>query len=353
MGCYGCGSEFGSESKLCPECAQKKQREIEHYRHKSKKLLEKYEAENPQREKRFRQFKIALAVCILPAAVILYYGVRQIYLEPVKVEASAGDLDPAKKPCPPDSLKKEAGQCGCNEPDADSDADGTADCKDLCPDDPKKIDPGWCGCLAGDEDRDADGIPDCKDTCPDDPRKTAPGACGCGRVDIDTDGDGIMDCDDNCPFAANRDQADTDANGIGDRCERESLVSASACLAGSSGGDIKQKSADGKVMASVFQFSVPGPEPEGKISLSGLDKATSRVNVRAYKYRSDEEFFNKIVTLPGSLPLTEWEKGNYELGIFESTTSSQPARGRFCIKVLDSQQKPVAVRVVEREVVGR
>jgi ELWxxDGT repeat protein len=35
----------------------------------------------------------------------------------------------------------------------------------------------------------------------------------------DSDGDGVIDPADNCPRAANQDQADADANGIGDACQ--------------------------------------------------------------------------------------------------------------------------------------
>ena len=38
------------------------------------------------------------------------------------------------------------------------------------------------------------------------------------RAGIDRDGDGVLDGADNCPDVANPDQADRDANGIGDRC---------------------------------------------------------------------------------------------------------------------------------------
>ena len=40
-----------------------------------------------------------------------------------------------------------------------------------------------------------------------------------GTIPIDRDGDGIEDAADNCPDTANADQADTDADGIGDACE--------------------------------------------------------------------------------------------------------------------------------------
>lgn len=54
--------------------------------------------------------------------------------------------------CPDDPDKLEAGQCGCNNPDTDSDGDTSADCVDECPDDPNKTEPGECGCGLLDED---------------------------------------------------------------------------------------------------------------------------------------------------------------------------------------------------------
>ncbi len=48
--------------------------------------------------------------------------------------------------CPDDPEKDAPGQCGCGQPDDDSDGDLTADCNDLCPDEPTKTEPGVCGC---------------------------------------------------------------------------------------------------------------------------------------------------------------------------------------------------------------
>jgi hypothetical protein len=39
------------------------------------------------------------------------------------------------------------------------------------------------------------------------------------RVAVDADADGLLDGDDNCPLTANGDQADVDANGLGDECD--------------------------------------------------------------------------------------------------------------------------------------
>ncbi len=121
--------------------------------------------------------------------------------------------------CPDDPDKTAPGVCGCGVADTDIDGDGSPDCLDECPFDPDKIEPGVCGCGATEVDSDGDGIPDCVDGCPDDPHKHDPGVCGCGHSDLDTDNDGVPDCIDNCPFVANRDQTDSNSNGIGDACE--------------------------------------------------------------------------------------------------------------------------------------
>jgi hypothetical protein len=67
-------------------------------------------------------------------------------------------------------------------------------------------------------DSDADGVIDACDACPDDAAKTDPGICGCGTADDDGDGDGVPDCNDNCAETSNADQADCDADGVGDAC---------------------------------------------------------------------------------------------------------------------------------------
>ncbi len=51
---------------------------------------------------------------------------------------------------------------------------------DICPSDSSKVEPGVCGCGVSDADSDRDGTPDCKDGCKTDPNKTQPGGCGCG-----------------------------------------------------------------------------------------------------------------------------------------------------------------------------
>ena len=71
---------------------------------------------------------------------------------------------------------------------------------DECPNDPNKWLPGDCGCGNPETDTDGDGTPDCVDGCPLDVAKTEPGDCGCGVAETgDFDGDGTPDCNDDCP----------------------------------------------------------------------------------------------------------------------------------------------------------
>ena len=95
--------------------------------------------------------------------------------------------------CPNDPNKTDPGQCGCGQPDTDSDGDGVADCIDQCPGEP-------------DADSDGDGVADCIDQCP-------------GGPDTDSDGDGALDCDDVCPGFD--DTVDCNGNGVPDACDVE------------------------------------------------------------------------------------------------------------------------------------
>jgi hypothetical protein len=106
--------------------------------------------------------------------------------------------------CPSDPEKANPLQCGCGNPETDSDNDGTANCNDLCPSDALKTAPGTCNCGVADTNTDGDAQPDCLDECDSDPTKTAVGACGCGMPDTNSDGDSLPDCRDECPLDAAR-----------------------------------------------------------------------------------------------------------------------------------------------------
>jgi hypothetical protein len=73
---------------------------------------------------------------------------------------------------------------------------------------------------------DLDSVCDATDNCPlvSNPDQADSDADGVGDAceelpPVDTDGDGIPDSEDNCPLVSNPDQADSDADGIGDACE--------------------------------------------------------------------------------------------------------------------------------------
>ncbi len=72
-------------------------------------------------------------------------------------------------------------------------------------------------------DADGDGVANCDDTCPQTAAGASVDAAGCSCIQLtptaDADGDGVIDCNDNCVNTANADQADSDADGIGDACE--------------------------------------------------------------------------------------------------------------------------------------
>jgi hypothetical protein len=88
---------------------------------------------------------------------------------------------------------------------------------------------------AASSDRDKDGIPDSEDNCPDVINRDQKDSDGNGIGDacqavsrapqdyvareIDSDSDGIGDSKDNCPNVANRDQQDSDGDGVGDACQ--------------------------------------------------------------------------------------------------------------------------------------
>lgn len=153
--------------------------------------------------------------------------------------------------CPSDVNKQNPGQCGCGNPETDTDSDGTADCIDGCVNDPNKIAPGVCGCGVADvattyyADGDVDGFGDPNsplagytcvtppgyvtnntDLCPTDANKQSPGQCGCGNLETDTDSDGTADCVDGCVNDPNKTapgqcgcgnpETDTDSDGTAD-----------------------------------------------------------------------------------------------------------------------------------------
>lgn len=103
--------------------------------------------------------------------------------------------------------------------DDDLDGDGVKNREDPCPQiaGGKQGDPG---CTS---DRDGDGVPDHLDNCPfvSNKDQTDTDKDGIGDAcDNDKDGDGVTNAKDNCPLVANPDQKDSDRDGIGDACDK-------------------------------------------------------------------------------------------------------------------------------------
>jgi hypothetical protein len=165
-----------------------------------------------------------------------------------KKDSDDDGIDDDDDGCPDDPDKDDPGVCGCGTSDADDNKNGIPDCEDICdsgysdligdpcdddedndgykdgadqcPYDPKKKEAGYCGCGNPETDTDKDGTPDCVDQCPEDKERIVPGECGCSGDDCeeekcsdgskhdsvgdpcnhDEDGDGIEDWKDICPF---------------------------------------------------------------------------------------------------------------------------------------------------------
>ncbi|RIK66854.1 MAG: hypothetical protein DCC66_12485 [Planctomycetota bacterium] len=91
-----------------------------------------------------------------------------------------------------------------------TDMDSAGDACDECPNDPAKVLAGQCGCGNPETDTDKDGVADCVDNCVDTPNS----------MQEDADWDVVGDACDNCPSVANPTQADNDLDGLGDACDR-------------------------------------------------------------------------------------------------------------------------------------
>ena len=168
------------------------------------------------------------------------------------LSGDALDVDPDL--CPDDPDKDDPGECGCGQPDVDSDGDMAADCFDECPQDALKTQPETCGCGIEDTDGDGDATPDCDDGCPADPFKTAPESCGCGAEETDSDADGSPDCVDTCPVDADKSapgacgcgvaDEDLDDNGELD-CMQACPVGSLNMFPGQCGCDVAETDTDG------------------------------------------------------------------------------------------------------------
>ena len=220
--------------------------------------------------------------------------------------------------CPDDPTKILPEQCGCGEPETDSDHDFVPDCVDNCPDifNFTQADPDGDGfgtpcdnCFlipnpdqsdldgdgAGDvcdpcpqetpDDQDGDGVCAPEDQCPLDSGKTAPGVCDCGTPDTDTDGDGTADCADGCPLDPNKvlpgvcgcgvSDADSDGDGVED-CREECPFDADKLEPGMCGCGVADDDTDGDTIVDCLD-QCPGLDDRIDSDHNGVPDCFERI----------------------------------------------------------------------------
>jgi len=130
---------------------------------------------------------------------------------------SGGGGGPAPSDDDGDSIPNDQDNCPrvSNPDQRDGDGDGDGDACDNCPTTPN----------ADQADADADGFGDGCDNCPQLSNPLQENADGDGQgdaCDSDDDNDGREDGDDNCPLTPNPGQEDADGDGLGDACDPDS-----------------------------------------------------------------------------------------------------------------------------------